>query len=117
MRADRKWGKRTMRVIKTDGVPVSLPVQSRPARPEQTGATDAVDPKQTLIEMYRGSGSVFSSPATTGNYGNMKQYCKNLIETCAPGGGFVPADSAQAGEANPGNLNALLHAAKEYGNH
>jgi len=38
-----------------------------------------------------------------------------LIETCAPGGGYILAGGASATEAPSENLRAFMEAAKEYG--
>jgi uroporphyrinogen-III decarboxylase len=61
------------------------------------------------------SGNVPSSLMVTGEYSQVKEYCRKPIEICAPGGGFVLAGSAQVDEGNPDNLRAMMDAAKEYG--
>jgi len=45
----------------------------------------------------------------------VKEYCRKLIEVCAPGGGFILAGGAWVNEGNPDNLRAMMEAAKEYG--
>ncbi len=61
------------------------------------------------------TGNVPSSLMATGEYSQVKKYCCKLIETCAPGGGFVLAGGAQVDEGNPENLRTRMDAAIEYG--
>jgi uroporphyrinogen-III decarboxylase len=51
----------------------------------------------------------------TGEPKQVREYCRKLIEVCAPGGGFILAGGAQVDQGNPDNLRAMLEAAKEYG--
>jgi uroporphyrinogen-III decarboxylase len=77
--------------------------------------TDMVKAKQILGKTCCISGNVPSSLVVTGDYEKVKEYCRKLIEVCAPGGGFILAGGAQVDEGNPDNLRAMLDAAKEYG--
>ncbi len=61
------------------------------------------------------SGNVPTSLLVTGQYKEVKDYCRKLIETCAPGGGFILAGGAQVDDGNPETLRAMMDAAKEYG--
>lgn len=61
------------------------------------------------------SGNVPSSLMVTGGPKEVKEYCRKLIEVCAPGGGFVLAGGAWVSQGNPDNLHAMMEAAKEYG--
>jgi uroporphyrinogen-III decarboxylase len=61
------------------------------------------------------SGNVPSSLMVTGGPKEVKEYCRKLIEVCAPGGGFILAGGAQVDQGNPANLRAMMEAAKEYG--
>jgi len=45
----------------------------------------------------------------------VKDYCRKVIEICAPGGGYVLAGGAVATETNEANLRAVMEAAREYG--
>jgi hypothetical protein len=45
----------------------------------------------------------------------VKEYCRKLIETCAPGGGYILTGGASSAEAKAENLRAMMEAAKEYG--
>lgn len=51
----------------------------------------------------------------TGTPREVKEACRKLIETCAPGGGYILAASAAMDEGNPDNLRAMMEAAEEYG--
>ena len=46
---------------------------------------------------------------------NIQQCCRKLIETCAPGGGYILTGGASATETKAENLRAFMEAAKEYG--
>jgi uroporphyrinogen-III decarboxylase len=61
------------------------------------------------------SGNVPSSLMVTGGPKDVKEYCRKLIEACAPGGGFVLSGGAHVDQGNPDNLGAMMEAAKEYG--
>jgi uroporphyrinogen-III decarboxylase len=45
----------------------------------------------------------------------VKEACRRLIETCAPGGGYILTSAASMNEGNPANLRAMMEAVKEYG--
>ncbi len=45
----------------------------------------------------------------------IKEYCRNLIEVCAPGGGYILTGGATMDKGNPDNLRAVMDAAKEFG--
>ena len=77
--------------------------------------TDMAKAKQILGKTCCIAGNVPSSMVVTGDYAMVKEYCRKLIETCAPGGGFILAGGAQVDQGNPENLRALLEASKEYG--
>jgi len=61
------------------------------------------------------AGNVPSSVLYTKTPGEVKEYCRKLIETCAPGGGYILTGAAGMNEGNPDNLRAMMEAAKEYG--
>jgi uroporphyrinogen-III decarboxylase len=61
------------------------------------------------------SGNVPSSIVLTGTPQEVKDCCRRLIETCAPGGGYILTGGASATEAKPENLRAFMSAAREYG--
>jgi uroporphyrinogen-III decarboxylase len=45
----------------------------------------------------------------------VKEYCRNLILNCAPGGGYILAGGASIDKGSIANLRAMMEAAKEYG--
>ena len=59
-------------------------------------------------------GNVPSSLLAIGAVKDVKEYCRKLIETCAPGGGYVLTGAAVT-EAKPENLRAFMEVAREYG--
>jgi len=61
------------------------------------------------------AGNVPSSLLHTGKPRDVKEYCRKLIEVCAPGGGYILTGAAGMNEGNPENLRAMTEAAKEYG--
>ncbi len=77
--------------------------------------TDMALAKKTLGKTCCISGNVPTSLMVTGGPKEVKEYCRKLIEVCAPGGGFVLAGGAQVDQGNPENLRAMMEAAKEYG--
>ena len=77
--------------------------------------TDMARAKKILGRTCCISGNVPSSLMVTGSPKEVKEYCRKLIEVCAPGGGFILAGGAQVNKGNPDNLHAMMEAAKEYG--
>jgi len=45
----------------------------------------------------------------------VKDYVKKLIDTCAPGGGYILGNGTVLEQATPENLHAMIDTAKEYG--
>ena len=60
-------------------------------------------------------GNVPTSVMCTGTPETVTNYCRKLIEDCAPGGGYILTGGAQATEATPANFHAMMAAAKRYG--
>jgi uroporphyrinogen-III decarboxylase len=61
-------------------------------------------------------GNVPSSLLMTGTKAQVKEYCRNLIEVCGKGGGYILASgSAGIDRAKVENLRAMVEATKEYG--
>jgi uroporphyrinogen-III decarboxylase len=71
--------------------------------------------KQILGKNSCIQGNVPSSLIVTGNASDVKAYCKKLIDTCAPGGGYILAAGCTAENPKLDNLRAMLAAAREYG--
>lgn len=61
------------------------------------------------------AGNLPVSVLCTGTPDDVKKGCRKLIETCAPGGGYILAGSAHVENGDPENLKAMMAAAKEYG--
>ena len=61
------------------------------------------------------AGNLPASVLCTGTRQEVKERCRRLIETCAPGGGYILAGGAAIDEGDPDNLRAMTEAAKEYG--
>jgi uroporphyrinogen-III decarboxylase len=81
----------------------------------QFDQTDMADAKRIVGQTCCISGNVPSSIMLTGTAGEVKEYCRKLIETCAKGGGYILSGGASMTEAKPENLRAMMEAAKEYG--
>jgi uroporphyrinogen-III decarboxylase len=60
-------------------------------------------------------GNVPTSLMRTGTPAAVKEYCRKLIEVCAPGGGFILAGGASVDKGDPDNFRAMMAACKEYG--
>ncbi len=61
------------------------------------------------------AGNVPASLLCTGKPEQVKEYCRMLIETCAPGGGYILTGAAAMDHGDPDNIRAMMDAAKEYG--
>ena len=77
--------------------------------------TDMARAKRVLGDTACIAGNVPTSLMCTGTPQAVKEYCRNLIEVCGQGGGYVLTGGASATEAKPENLHAMMEAAKEYG--
>jgi uroporphyrinogen-III decarboxylase len=77
--------------------------------------TDMAKAKKILGKDCCIQGNIPSSLVVTGNSKDVKEYCKKLIETCAPGGGYVLAAGCQAENPKLDNLRAIVATANEYG--
>jgi len=77
--------------------------------------TDMAKAKRILGKTCCISGNVPSSLMVTGGPVEVKEYCRKLLEVCAPGGGFILAGGAWVNQGNPENLHAMMEAAKEFG--
>jgi uroporphyrinogen-III decarboxylase len=60
-------------------------------------------------------GNVPASMMAFADVKDVKAYCRQLIEDCAPGGGYVLTGGTAVTEAKPENLRAFMEAALEYG--
>jgi uroporphyrinogen-III decarboxylase len=77
--------------------------------------TDMKEAKRILGGICCIAGNVPSSIVMTGTVKKVKEYCRKLIEDCAPGGGFILTGGAYVDKGRIENLKAMMEAAKEYG--
>ncbi len=78
--------------------------------------TDMAKAKKILGDRCCIMGNVPSSLLFTSTPNEVKEYCRNLIEVCGKGGGYILASgSANIDRAKMENLRAMIEAAKEYG--
>jgi uroporphyrinogen-III decarboxylase len=77
--------------------------------------TDMATAKNVLGDKCCIAGNVPASLISTGTAQEVKEYCRNLIEVCAPGGGYILSAGSSVTSAPPENLRAMMEAAKEYG--
>jgi len=61
------------------------------------------------------AGNVPVSAMCTGTPEEVKEHCRRLIETCAPGSGYILTAAAYMDLCDPDNLRAMMEAANEYG--
>jgi hypothetical protein len=77
--------------------------------------TNMANAKKTVGRVSCIAGNVPVSIAYTKTAAEMKEYCRKLIETCAPGGGYILTGGSTFDMAKAENLRAMMAAAKEYG--
>ncbi|MBN1177137.1 MAG: hypothetical protein JXA51_05600 [Dehalococcoidales bacterium] len=77
--------------------------------------TDMFKAKDILRDSACISGNVLASQLYTLNPKQIKEYCRKLIEYCAPGGGYILSLGSGIDKCDPANLHAIIEAAKEYG--
>jgi hypothetical protein len=77
--------------------------------------TDMKEAKRVLGGICCIAGNVPTSVMMTGTVKQVKEYCRKLIEDCAPGGGFILAGGAHIDKGRIENLKAMMEAAREYG--
>ena len=61
------------------------------------------------------AGNLPVSIMMTGTPEAVREGCRQLIETCAPGGGYILSASASVDRGNAANLRAMLAAARDFG--
>ncbi|MCX7912099.1 MAG: hypothetical protein N2506_03960 [Dehalococcoidales bacterium] len=77
--------------------------------------TDMSRAKQLLGKNYCLQGNVPSSLLVTGEPGDVKEYCRKLIEECGKGGGFILSAGCVPDNPKLENLFAMMEAVREYG--
>ncbi|HSW57697.1 MAG TPA: uroporphyrinogen decarboxylase family protein [Dehalococcoidales bacterium] len=76
---------------------------------------DMAKAKQVLGGRACIAGNIPVSVMLTGTPQDVKAACRRLIETCAPGGGYILTGAASMNKGSPANLHAVMEAAREYG--
>jgi uroporphyrinogen-III decarboxylase len=61
------------------------------------------------------SGNLPVSVVVTGTAKDVREGCRQLIETCAPGGGYILTSAASVDQGKIENLRAMMDAVKEFG--
>lgn len=77
--------------------------------------TDMLKAKEILGKNACLIGNVPSSMLKLATPEEVKDYCKNLIDTAGKGGGFILSNGAFFDEVNPENVKAMVEITKEYG--
>jgi hypothetical protein len=77
--------------------------------------TDMAMAKRILGNSACIAGNVTAAQLYTQTPQAIKEYCRKLIETCAPGGGYILALGSGIDKCDPANLHAIIEAAEEYG--
>ena len=77
--------------------------------------TDMARAKEVLGDTACIAGNIPAAVLCTGTPQDVKESCRQLIEVCAPGGGYILTGGVAMDEGNPDNLRAVMEAAKEYG--
>jgi hypothetical protein len=60
-------------------------------------------------------GDVPAVPLMYGKKQEIVDYCKKLIDTCAPGGGFIMDSGTMIDHAKPENIEAMFETTFTYG--
>jgi hypothetical protein len=77
--------------------------------------TDMFQAKKILGDKACIAGNVPASLLYTGTPGEVKEYCRKLIEICGEGSGFILTGGASIDKGDPNNLRAMTEAVMEYG--
>jgi hypothetical protein len=78
-------------------------------------AVDMAAAKQIVGKNNCIAGNLPASILCTGTPTQVKESCRELIETCAPGGGYILTGAAAMDTGDANNLRAMTEAAEEYG--
>ena len=77
--------------------------------------TDMARAKEILGDTACICGNVPASLICIGTPGEVREYCRKLIEVAGKGGSFILTSGAFMDQGNPDNMRAMMEAAKEYG--
>jgi uroporphyrinogen-III decarboxylase len=78
-------------------------------------ATDMLKAKKILGDTVCIRGNVPLSILIAGSPSDVKAYCKNLIDVCGRGGGYIMDSATGLDDAKPENVKAMFEFTKEYG--
>jgi len=78
-------------------------------------ATDIVKAKEAFRDKVCIRGNLPLSILATGTPGDVRAYCKKLIDIAGPGGGYIMDASTGLDDARPENVRAMFEFTKEYG--
>lgn len=76
---------------------------------------DMAKAKEILGDVACISGNLPNRLLLTGAPDDVKEYCKKLIDTCGPDGGYIMDTSALLDEAKPENVRAMFEFTREHG--
>jgi uroporphyrinogen-III decarboxylase len=76
---------------------------------------DMAKAKQVLGDNACIAGNLPTSVLCSGTPDEVKEGCRQLIETCGPGGGYILTAAASMNKGPANNLRAMMEAAKEFG--
>jgi ABC-type branched-subunit amino acid transport system ATPase component len=77
--------------------------------------SDMAAAKKTLGSVACLAGNVPSSMLSMGTPQQVKDYVKNILDSCAPGGGYIVSNGAFFDEAKAANVHAMVDFTVEYG--
>ena len=77
--------------------------------------TDMKEAKRILGNTSCIVGNVPTSIIITGTTQQVKDRCRELIEACGPGGGYILSGGAGVDKCPPENLHVMMTAVEEYG--
>ena len=77
--------------------------------------TDMFKAKDILGDSACIAGNVTAAQLYTQTPKTIKEYCRKLIEGCAPGGGYIMSLGSGIDKCDPANLHAIVEAVDEYG--
>jgi uroporphyrinogen-III decarboxylase len=77
--------------------------------------TDMIRAKEILGDHLCIMGNVPSPLLQVASPSEVEDYCRNLIEKCGKGGGFILTSGSSIDEAKPKNIKAMVDSAKKYG--
>jgi len=81
----------------------------------QFDQTDMAQAKRMIGNNCCIVGNVPGSLLSFGDVKDVKEYCRKLIEDCAPGGGYILTGGTVVTEAKPENLHAFIEISRKYG--